>query len=191
MNCDFSIISNEIKCEKKYGRLEGSFLIKDCILEIDKHMEALKVSKNEFDLKEKDIIILRTFGSIEFECDEFSLTPKVIVAHSKFDNLKICPAHRTKLGIGFRTYSCSNPAHDIIKSYSIKKYLNVENGIKLLKIRKYVDPAIGFIPIGAGLCHDCYSKVSQLKFDDEIFWRIIAPESSNLQNNLSNSMSIG
>ena len=112
-------------------------------------------------LNEKILILLRTFASLGF---------KVLTEHEKFDNFKICAAHRFYFGVNFaQSTQCNHPNHDIKKSRTLKCFLNIDYVIKILNIRKYVDSSLPFVMIGTGLCKICFPSISNLKFDSKVF----------------------
>ncbi len=164
MECDFSEKFSGIACKNKFWHFEGTYYLKDCNYDILLHLTKFKISKSDFVLNEKILILLRTFASLGF------IGFKVLTEHEKFDNFKICAAHRYYFGVNFaQSTQCNHPNHDIKKSRTLKCFLNIDSGIKIVNIRKYVDSSLPFVMIGTGLCKICFTSISNLKFDSKVF----------------------
>ena len=59
--CDFNEIYPEIECENSFFRLEGIFILQDCIKETQSHLETINAfdRKDISNIDEKDLILIQ------------------------------------------------------------------------------------------------------------------------------------
>ena len=150
--CDFINFDNRIKCLNSYHRCNNISTLNECNSNTDAHLKSIKLSN--VDLNEKKIILMR-YG-LDFNSN-------------KYDLLKICPAHRLKMGLMWRqSLKCSYSEHAFLSKQKKLDYsIKFDLAEKLLKLKNDYNCNNKFYKLGSQMCRICFDdftkKISKLE----------------------------
>ena len=135
MSCSFlSIVGRICGADERTSSSTSVTPLVQCNKDIKQHKKSLKFSGIETEVE----LILARCGCFQKPSNLLAMT--------------ICPAHRARLGIGWRNTSNLCTVPDVVSGHckELRKVPSMEKGINLLQSMKLLELSKQLVPVGSG-----------------------------------------